>query len=116
MSSTVMEADNYAHGGYKVVIVASVLILMQTLMVGGRLLSRRLQKVWLGIDDYVLISATVSSHYIYLASHPQLIVLRYSQSLSAPSQSQYRASAASAIRPSSIYLTIKQSGEPRSHG
>ena len=102
MSSTAMEVGNYTHGGYKVVVVASILILMQTLMVGGRLLSRRLQKVWLGVDDYVLISATVSSHCIYLTSHPQFIALRYSQSSSAPSQLQYPASAALAIHPSSI--------------
>lgn len=111
-----MEAGNYAHGGYKVVVVASILILMQTLMVGGRLLSRRLQKVWLGIDDYVLISATVSSPYFYLTSHPQLIALSFSQSSSVPSQSRYPVSAASAICPSSIYPMAKQSGKPRSHG
>ena len=111
-----MDAGNYAHGGYKVVVVASILILMQTLMVGGRLLSRRLQKVWLGIDDYVLISASVSSPYLYLTSHAQLTALRYSQSPSVPSQSQFPASAASAIRPPSIYPTAKQSGKLQSHG
>ena len=47
-----MDAGTYAHGGYKVVVVASILILMKVLMVGGRLLGRRLQKVWLGVDDY----------------------------------------------------------------
>lgn len=57
-----MDLGNYAHGGYKVVVVASILILMKVLMVGGRLLSRRLQKVWLGVDDYVLILATVCIH------------------------------------------------------
>ena len=50
-----------SNGGYKVVVVAIILIIMQTLMVAGRVISRRLQKVWLGIDDYVLISATVSA-------------------------------------------------------
>ena len=49
---------DYGHGGYKVVIVASVLILMQSLMVGGRLLSRYLKKAPLAADDYVLFLAT----------------------------------------------------------
>ena len=55
-----MEIGNYADGGYKVVVVACILILMQVLMVGGRLVGRQIQKAWLGIDDYVLIAATVS--------------------------------------------------------
>lgn len=62
-------ASGYSHGGYKVVVVASVLILMQTLMVSGRLLSRHLQKVALAVDDYVLFVATVSlpkKHYLHL--------------------------------------------------
>ena len=116
MTSTTMDAGNYAHGGYKVAIVASILILMQTLMVGGRLLSRRLQKVWLGIDDYILISAAVSSYYIYRTSRTQLIALRYSQSPSAPLQSRCPVSVASAIPPFSISPTAKPSGKPQSHG
>ncbi|KAL8784345.1 MAG: hypothetical protein Q9195_009077 [Heterodermia aff. obscurata] len=54
-----MEVGDYAYGGFKVIVVASILILMQLLVVGGRLISRRLQKVWLGFDDYVLISAAI---------------------------------------------------------
>ena len=61
MTSTTMEVGDYAYDGFKVIVVASILILMQMLVVGGRLISRRLQKVWLGIDDYVLISAAVFS-------------------------------------------------------
>ena len=60
MSDLVIEASDYGHGGLIVVVVAAILILMQVFMVGGRLLGRRIQSVWLGIDDYVLISATVS--------------------------------------------------------
>lgn len=60
MASRAIAVGNYVDGGYKVVIVASLLIMMQLLMVGGRLFSRKLQKVWLGVDDYVLVSATVS--------------------------------------------------------
>lgn len=40
--------------------MAILLIVMQVLMVTGRLVSRRLQKVMLGADDYALLSATVS--------------------------------------------------------
>ncbi len=40
------------------VVVASVLLVMQFLMVGGRLLSRYLQKATLAADDYVLFVAT----------------------------------------------------------
>ncbi|KAL8652631.1 MAG: hypothetical protein Q9210_002574 [Variospora velana] len=49
----------YGDGGYKVVVVASVLIFMQFIMVFGRYYSRRLQKVLLEADDYVLLLATV---------------------------------------------------------
>ena len=63
-----MDIGDYSHGGYKVVIVASLLIFMSMLMVGGRLVGRQLQKVWLGIDDYVLIVATVCTHLSYAAS------------------------------------------------
>lgn len=54
-----MDDNRYGHGGYKAVVVASVLILMQFLMVFGRYYSRRLQKVMLEADDYVLLLATV---------------------------------------------------------
>ncbi|KAL9020813.1 MAG: hypothetical protein Q9185_001997 [Variospora sp. 1 TL-2023] len=48
----------YGNGGFKVVVVASVLIFMQFIMVFGRYLSRRLRKVLLEADDYVLSLAT----------------------------------------------------------
>lgn len=78
MSSITMEVGDYAYGGFKVIVVASLLILMQILMVGGRLVSRRLQNVWLGIDDYVLISATVNFPII-LVAELRLIRRRSSQ-------------------------------------
>lgn len=53
----------YGEGGYKAVVVASVLILLQFLMVSGRYYSRRMQKVMLGADDYVLLLATVSRRW-----------------------------------------------------
>ena len=54
-----MNINSYAHGGFKVIIVAVLLIVMLFLMVGGRLTSRKLQKVEFGADDYVLLLATV---------------------------------------------------------
>lgn len=53
--------SRYGNGGYKVVVVASVLFLMQFLMVFGRCYSRRLQHVKFEADDYVLVLATVHS-------------------------------------------------------
>ncbi len=50
----------YGEGGYKAVVVASILIFMQFLLVSGRYYSRRMQKVMLEVDDYVLLLATVS--------------------------------------------------------
>lgn len=52
--------ENYGHDGYKVAIVASILIFMQSVMIGGRILSRYLQKVSFELDDYVLFVAGVS--------------------------------------------------------
>ena len=49
---------SYGHGGFKVVIVTVLLIVLQFLVVGGRFTSRRLQEVSLGTDDYVLLLAT----------------------------------------------------------
>ena len=60
MASNVTNIADYGHDGYQVVVVAILLVAMQILMVSGRLLSRRLQKVMLGADDYTLLSATVS--------------------------------------------------------
>lgn len=60
MSPEFMDVAGFGNGGYRVVVVALLLVVMQILMVTGRLVSRRLQKVVLGADDYVLVSATVS--------------------------------------------------------
>lgn len=61
MSLSANVFGSYGYGGYRVVVVASILTLMQALMVGGRLLSRRIQKARIGVDDCILISATVSA-------------------------------------------------------
>lgn len=55
----VEDESDYGDGGYKVVVVASVLVLVQFLMLFGRCYSRRLQHVMLEADDHVLILATV---------------------------------------------------------
>ena len=55
------DSTSYGHGAFKVIIVAAVLILMQTLMVGGRFASRKLRKVSLAADDYVLLTAAIFS-------------------------------------------------------
>lgn len=59
--ASVINIMDYGHDGYRVVLVAILMIVMQILMLTGRLVSRRLQKVMLGADDYVLVSATVRS-------------------------------------------------------
>ena len=56
-----VDVTAFSHGGYKVVIVAGVLIVMLFLMVFGRLISRRLTQAGTGPDDYVLFIATVLS-------------------------------------------------------
>lgn len=56
-----VDVTAFSHGGYKVVIVAGVLIVMLFLMVFGRLISRRLTQAGMGADDYVLLIATVLS-------------------------------------------------------
>ncbi len=50
---------DYGHGGWKVVVVAGLLIVMQSLMLAGRYISRRLKETSLAADDYVLVLATV---------------------------------------------------------
>lgn len=55
------DVNSYGQGGLKVVIVTVLLIVMQFLVVGGRLTSRRLRKVSFGADDYVLLLATAFS-------------------------------------------------------
>ena len=56
-----VDVTAFSDGGYKVVIVAGVLIAMLFLMVSGRLVSRRLTQAGIGADDYVLLIATVLS-------------------------------------------------------
>ena len=56
-----VDVTAFSDGGYKVVIVAGVLIVMMFLMVFGRLISRRLNQAGMGADDYVLLIATVLS-------------------------------------------------------
>ena len=56
-----VDVTDFNHGGYKVVIVAGVLILMLLLMVTGRLVSRRLKRAGVAVDDYVLLVATILS-------------------------------------------------------
>lgn len=56
MGSSGRVAD-YGHEGWKVIIVAAILILMQFLMVSGRFASRKMQKVSLATDDFVLLIA-----------------------------------------------------------
>ncbi|KAL9026495.1 MAG: hypothetical protein Q9196_004844, partial [Gyalolechia fulgens] len=54
-----MYETRYSDGGYSAVVVASVLVLLQFLMVGGRYFSRRVQKVKLEADDFALLLATL---------------------------------------------------------
>lgn len=54
-----MDTTSYGHGAFKVIIVAALLIVMQILMVGGRIVSRNMQKVSLAMDDYMLLIATI---------------------------------------------------------
>lgn len=54
-----MYETRYSDGGYKAVVVASVLVLMQFIMLFGRYYSRRLQRIMLEIDDFVLLLATL---------------------------------------------------------
>lgn len=56
-----VDVTDFSHGGYKVVIVAGVLILMLLLMVTGRLVSRRLKRAGVAVDDYFLLVATTLS-------------------------------------------------------
>lgn len=55
-----MEITSYGDGGWKVTLVAAILIFMQVLAVSGRIISRSMKKARLAVDDYVLIFGTVS--------------------------------------------------------
>ena len=54
-----LDITSYGHGAFKVIVVAVLLIFMQILMVGGRFISRKLKRVPLAADDYVLLTATI---------------------------------------------------------
>ncbi|CAD6575936.1 MAG: hypothetical protein ASARMPREDX12_007649 [Alectoria sarmentosa] len=54
-----VDIASYGHGAFKVIIVAAVLIILQLQVVGGRFLSRKMRKVSLAADDYVLLTATI---------------------------------------------------------
>jgi len=54
-----VDVTDYGHGGWKVIIVAVLLIIIQILMVTGRFVSRKANKIALAADDYVLLFATV---------------------------------------------------------
>lgn len=54
-----VNVPDYGHGGWKVIVVAVLLIVMQLIMLCGRFASRRLQKVSLGADDYILTLSTI---------------------------------------------------------
>ena len=54
-----VKITDHGHGGWKVAIVAAVLIVMQSLMLVGRYVSRRLRNVSLASDDYMLLLATI---------------------------------------------------------
>ncbi|KAL9070660.1 MAG: hypothetical protein Q9161_004714 [Pseudevernia consocians] len=54
-----VDITSYSHGAFKVIIVAALLIVMQILMVGGRFVSRKMRKVPLAADDYVLLIAAI---------------------------------------------------------
>lgn len=56
-----VDITSYGHGAFKVVVVATLLIAIQLLMVGGRFLSRKLRKVPLAADDCVLLIATIAT-------------------------------------------------------
>ncbi|KAL8865719.1 MAG: hypothetical protein Q9174_006735, partial [Haloplaca sp. 1 TL-2023] len=56
---SIMDEARYLEGGYKVVVVAAVLLFMQSLLVTARCCSRRMQKITLEVDDYVLVLAAL---------------------------------------------------------
>ena len=58
-SGEVMSVMSHGSGGWKVVLVSTILIFMQILMICGRGVSRRLKKTQLASDDYMLIVGTV---------------------------------------------------------
>ena len=58
-----MEITSYGDGGWKVAMVAAILIFMQVLAVSGRIISRSMKKARLAVDDYVLILGSVSGAF-----------------------------------------------------
>ena len=59
-----MDITFYGDGGWKVTLVAAILIFMQILAVSGRIISRSMKKARLAVDDYVLILGTVSRIFV----------------------------------------------------
>ena len=81
--SVTMDVRDYDHGGWKVIVVASILVFMLVSMLLGRLVSRSLKKSTLQKDDFMLLAATVSrrrSHKLRLLTYN-----RFSRSRFAPS-------------------------------
>lgn len=67
-----MDITSYGDGGWKVTLVAAILIIMQVLAVSGRIISRSMKKARLAVDDYVLIFGTVSKAFVSLFIPAQL--------------------------------------------
>ena len=61
-----MEITSYGDGGWKVTLVAAILIFMQLLAISGRIISRSMKKASLAVDDYFLILGTVSRDFASL--------------------------------------------------
>ena len=55
-----MDVGDQGNGGWKVTVVASILVFMLLTMVLGRLVSRALKKSRLQNDDFMLLVATVA--------------------------------------------------------
>ena len=98
------EIANYGDGGYKAVVVCIILILMQLALVSGRCFARRLQKVLLEADDYVLLLATVRPKKSWM--WPLLTSSRCLLLVSAQSQSHVCFPAAMALLSSFTCLTV----------
>lgn len=56
-----MDVMDRGHDGWKVIVVAAVLVFMLVSMLLGRLVSRSLKKSSLRWDDFMLIAGTVSA-------------------------------------------------------
>lgn len=54
-----VDITSYSHGAFKVIIVVAILMILQLLVVCGRFLSRKMRKVSLAADDYLLLTGTI---------------------------------------------------------